>query len=67
MPIYRIILLDEVGTVTSGANHDCADDAAAATLAVTLMPQRAQAEVWRGTKLVGSISAAVGLDGSADP
>jgi hypothetical protein len=65
MPTYRIILLDEVGTVTSGADHDCTNDAAAADLAVTLLPQRAQTEVWLGAKLVGSFSAAAGLDAPA--
>jgi hypothetical protein len=61
MPRYQIYLMDEVGTVTSHADHDCADDAAATTLAVTLLPQRAQTEVWLGAKLVGSFSAAAGL------
>jgi hypothetical protein len=59
MPCYRIRLMDEVGTVTSLADHDCSDDDAAAELAVTLLPQRAQAEVWLGTRLVGAICTAV--------
>jgi len=65
MPRYRFCLMDEVGSVTSLADHDCADDAAAVALAATLMPQRARAEVWLGAKLVGSIAAAMDSGGSA--
>jgi hypothetical protein len=61
MPRYQICLMDEVGTLTTRADHDCADDAAATELAVTLLPQRAQAAVWRGARLVGLFSAAAGL------
>ncbi len=67
MPGYRIYLLDEVGSLISTSEYECADDAAAATVAATLMPQRAQAEVWRGAKFIGLIAAAAGLDQSAHP
>jgi hypothetical protein len=65
MPSYRIYLMDEVGTITSRVDHECADDIAATKLAVTLLPQRAQAEVWLGTRIIGSICAAAGLDASS--
>ena len=61
MPCYRICVMDEVGTVISAVDHDCANHVAAATLAATLLPQRAQAGLWLGARLIGSISAAAGL------
>jgi hypothetical protein len=65
MPRYKIYLMDEAGSLISHADHDCANDAAATTLAVMLLPQRAQAEVWLGGKYVGSFSAAAGVDAPA--
>ena len=51
--------MDEVGSVVSRTDYECADHVAAATLATILLPQRAQAEIWLGDRLIGSIAAAV--------
>ncbi len=62
MPMYRIYLLDAVGSFRSRDDHDCADDAAANELATTLLPQNGQAEIWIGKRRVGLIAAGRLLD-----
>ena len=62
MPLYRVNLLDALGSFRSRGDHDCANDAAAHDLAATLLPQNGHAEIWSGTRRVGSVRAGRPLD-----
>jgi hypothetical protein len=60
MATYRIYLLDAAGQIASQADYDCADDHAATDLALMLLPQQAQAEVWDGNRCIGLVCAGLG-------
>jgi hypothetical protein len=63
--MYRIYLLDAVGSFRSRDDHDCDDDTAANELATTLLAQNGRAEIWLGTRRVGLVAAGQPLDARA--
>lgn len=58
---YRIYLLDDYGKIFVGSDTECVSDAEALSHAARILARVEricdQAEVWRGAKCVGSVSA----------
>lgn len=62
MACYRIYAMDSNNQLVSDISAECRDDREACVLAESLLKPGAQAEVWKGTKLVRVLSLAMAAE-----
>ena len=62
MACYRIYAMDSDDQPVSDTSAECCNDREACVLAESLLTPGAQAEVWKGTKLVRVLSLAMAAE-----
>ena len=55
MRAYRIYVVDGQGLRVTSSDFTCEDDAAATSLASSMVAGRARAEVWQATRLIETV------------